>query len=89
MWELLFCCPIVSILFFQVFGKGLVLFRKFVLDCLKNYERENYGDISREDTELNGESRWLGNGDGVMGRYGFFYDNIVDSTIRVSSLILL
>ena len=47
-------------------------FRSFVYESLRMYEKEGYGDISQDDIDLNGENRWLGNGDGVTGRYGFY-----------------
>ena len=50
-------------------------FREFVLDSLQLFRKEKYGGISSADEELNGESRWLGNGDRVFGRYGYFYDD--------------
>jgi hypothetical protein len=50
-------------------------FRSFVMNSLRLFEKENYGDISKGDIEENGESRWLGNGDKVFGRYGFYLDN--------------
>ncbi len=62
---------------------------KFVLDALRKFERENYGDISNGDIEQNGENRWLSNGDLVMGRYGYYYGdeymgkNRFDEVIRI------
>ena len=55
--------------------QGSDLFRAFVERSLRLFEKEGYGDISSEDEEINGENRWLGNGDRVMGRYGFYYNN--------------
>lgn len=50
-------------------------FRKFVFDSLMMFGREKYGEISNDDEELNGENRWLGNGDYVFGRYGYTRDD--------------
>ena len=55
--------------------QGSDLFRAFVERSLRLFEKEGYGDISSEDENINGENRWLGNGDRVMGRYGFYYNN--------------
>lgn len=48
-------------------------FREFVYTSLQSFEKEEYGDISSGDIEVNGENRWLGNGDHVIGRYGYYY----------------
>ena len=50
-------------------------FNEFVYRSLRMFEKEKYGDISNGDIEVNGENRWLGNGDYVFGRYGYFFDN--------------
>ncbi len=55
--------------------QGSDLFRAFAERSLRLFEKEGYGDISSDDEEINGENRWLGNGDLVMGRYGFYYNN--------------
>ncbi len=54
---------------------GIKEFKEFVFNSLMMFGREKYGEISSDDEELNGENRWLGNGDYVFGRYGYFRDN--------------
>ena len=47
-------------------------YRLFVYDSLGSFYKEKYGDVSAETNEENGTSRWLGNGEYVTGRYGYF-----------------
>lgn len=47
-------------------------YRLFVYDSLGSFYKEKYGDVSAETNEENGMSRWLGNGEYVTGRYGYF-----------------
>ena len=54
---------------------GIKEFKEFVFNSLMMFGREKYGEISSDAEELNGENRWLGNGDYVFGRYGYFFDN--------------
>ena len=60
---------------------------KFVPDALKRFEKEGYGDISSGDIEQNGENRWLGNGDRVMGRYGYYYGDEYQGKDRFDEVI--
>lgn len=47
-------------------------YKVFVYESLGDFYKEKYGDVSVETIEQNGMNRWLGNGDYVMGRYGYF-----------------
>ena len=62
-------------------------FRTFVYQSLRRFEKEDYGDITESDKDLNGESRWLGNGDGVTGRYGYYGQIDYESTPRCFEII--
>ena len=62
-------------------------FNEFVYRSLRMFEKEKYGDISNSDIEVNGENRWLGNGDRVTGRYGYYYDSDYQGKLRFDEII--
>ena len=38
-------------------------------DCLLHFLREDYGDLTEEEQEQNGESKYFGSGRGMIARY--------------------
>ena len=44
-------------------------FGAFILEILRRFSKEDYGDISENDFQDNGEVRWLGGGGRLYGRY--------------------
>ena len=62
-------------------------FKDFVYESLHSFDREEYGDISDNDIEDNAESRWLGNGDCVTGRYGYCGNPVRHRYFRFQNVI--
>ena len=47
-------------------------FRNFVMDSLRSFQKDDYGQISRNDYDENVESKWiLGGGGEMFGRYPY------------------
>ena len=46
-------------------------FRDFVMDCLKRFDKGEYGEISRQDEDENGWNRWQFGIGRLFGRYGY------------------
>ena len=45
--------------------------RPFLMNCLARFNNEDYGDISQDDIQENGENLWLGNGSYMFARYPY------------------
>lgn len=70
------------------FMKYIPAFRDFVFQSLKRFQKEDYGQISKDGELNNAENRWIGGGDQVMGRYGYYIegnqgDDRYDEVIRI------
>ena len=46
-------------------------FRGFVLDCIRRFSADDYGDISEYDHDNNVEGKWIAFGDDLFARYPF------------------
>ena len=64
-------------------------FREFVLDSLKRFGKEDYGEISEGDDDINCENRWLGSGDRLYGRYGYRFRKQLSGKERCSEFICI
>ena len=47
-------------------------FRTFVMESLKQFDKGEYGDISRNDRDENIENRWMFGISNQFGRYGYY-----------------
>ena len=57
-------------------------------DCLQRFVREDYGDLTEEEREQNGESKYLGNGGGMIARYKISI-GMIEITVEQNTMISL
>lgn len=57
-------------------------------DCLLHFLREDYGDLTEEEQEQNGESKYFGNGRGILARYRISI-GLIEITVEQNTIISL
>ena len=67
--------------------KGYPAFLDFVMDSLKKFEEDDYGDISEDDYNENTENKWLFGCPRIFGRYGFRMRESFDHVSRYQEII--
>ena len=57
-------------------------------DCLLHFLREDYGDLTEEEQEQNGESKYFGSGRGMIARYRISI-GLIEITVEQNTMISL